>query len=240
MRSFTYLEVKESTTPITNWSKFAVHPFSNRLLWFLVNYFPLSPNMITGLAFLLGIFSAVFYLRGDMLGFYGGAALFYLSFALDTIDGGMARLTKTSSKVGAWFDEISDFLRSGLLGAAISVGTYRFSGEIKAIYLGFGVTILGLFFFHLAYSTKLQTGNKPQSLANQLQSRLKNRIQQWGFVPTPLGLADYEALYLIVFPVFGQPMLGFYTAIVLGGLSRIVVMLLVFRHLRRTDQECKE
>ena len=56
----------------------------------------------------------------------GVAALLALSFALDSADGQVARMTGTSSAAGEWFDHVVDAGKHVALHAAVLVGWYRF------------------------------------------------------------------------------------------------------------------
>ena len=120
-RSISYGEVVQSLEPLSNWSRFFVHPFSGRVLWVLANYAPVHPNLLTLVSGLLGAGAAFFFLQGDAAGWYAGAVFYYLSFALDTIDGSLARLTGKTSALGAYLDVVVDFVRSAALCTALSL-----------------------------------------------------------------------------------------------------------------------
>jgi len=88
-----------------------VHPLADRLLWLLANYLPVSPNAVTLVAFVLVCIAAPFYARGNLSGFRIGAALFYAAFALDAIDGSLARMLKKTWALGAFLDVTLDFVQ---------------------------------------------------------------------------------------------------------------------------------
>jgi phosphatidylglycerophosphate synthase len=230
---FTYSEIVQSCDPITNWSKFIVHPISDRLLWLIANFAPVHPNVLTILSFILGLISAAFYLEGTYIGFLFGALFFYLSFCLDTIDGALARLLQKSSHVGAWLDLLTDFLRSGLLSTTFSIGCYRMTGDIRALILGFSLVMISSLFYFLGQLSVRYAGDRPSKLVSG--SSWASRLKKIGLVPNPLGMAEFEALYLIIFPIAQYPILGMAAAVSLGGLSRIVVVWATFAHLRRKD-----
>lgn len=229
---YPYSDVVAATTPATNWSKFAVHPVADPLLWVVANYTELHPNSLTIAALFLGIASAGAYLCGSRLCVFAGVALFYLSFGIDTIDGALARLTNQRSATGAWIDTIGDFIRSMIVGPAFAIGTYRQTGDVLALYVGFVVTGIGLLYYYLAEVTEKITRQRPARMATEAASRIA-WIRRLGLVPSPFGLADFEAVYLIIFPLLGHPIAGMIVSSVGGGLSRLGSAAFVLWRLRR-------
>lgn len=71
----------------------------------------LAPNTVTGISAGLALLAAVWFSAGTEAGRLAGAALVYLSFALDCLDGQLARYTRTFSPIGAWADGMSDRLK---------------------------------------------------------------------------------------------------------------------------------
>ena len=69
---------------------------------------PISANVITVLTTFIGVSTYYFMSSGEYLAMLLGAFLFKLASVLDGVDGEMARLRMSQSKVGAWLDTISD------------------------------------------------------------------------------------------------------------------------------------
>ena len=234
-RSRSYAEIVASTNPVSNWSKFAVHPFADRVLWVLVNFLPIHPNVLTVVHGLIGFAAALCFARGDRAGLAAGGALFYISFALDAIDGALARMIGKTSALGAWLDTITDFARSVAVAAGLSIGTYRFTGDIRALYLGLGVTAVSGLYYYLAEVTHRHAGARPAAMAGS--SHAGGTFAKLGLVPSPFGLPDYEAVCFVIFPLVGRPMEGMMLAVSGGVLSRLAVIAIVFRRLAQTRQE---
>lgn len=72
--------------------------------------FPISPNQITAVVFLVGIISGPFAFAGTRLGFALGGFCYWLSAVLDGCDGEISRLKFKGSPLGAWLDTVVDDL----------------------------------------------------------------------------------------------------------------------------------
>lgn len=95
----------------------------------------LTPNIITVIAFVLGIGSA---LAIGMKYSIVALVLLWMSGLLDVLDGSVARLTKSSSPKGAYMDLILD----RMVEAAVILGLYHAYPEHAWMYLIFFVAVL--------------------------------------------------------------------------------------------------
>ena len=234
MPRFSYAEIKAATTPSTNWSKFVVHPLADRLLWALANYAPgVHPNAMTFVAAILGVGAAACFTRGDSTGFALGAVLYFGSFSLDAIDGAHARLTDQRSHLGAWLDTLFDFVRSMLLAPSLALGAYRATGDTSAVTAGFAVMGVSAAYFYLAEVSQKLVGQRPAGLAHSSAHPIARCVRQLGLVPSPFGLADFDAVTYIIFPLLGWPVEGMILASVVGGITRVATAAVVLRHLHR-------
>ncbi|MEW9547047.1 CDP-alcohol phosphatidyltransferase family protein [Nonomuraea sp. NPDC050783] len=82
----------------------------------------LTPNTVTGVSVGLAALAAVWFSAGTPGGRLLGAALFYLSFALDCLDGQLARYTRTFSPLGAWVDGMADRLKEYAVYVGLAFG----------------------------------------------------------------------------------------------------------------------
>ncbi len=90
------------------WASIFSGPLANRLLEPICDISWISPNLITVNSFLIGMIAAWCFACGDHLHLIIGAALVQLSFAVDCMDGQLARYRQQFSKLGAWLDRVSD------------------------------------------------------------------------------------------------------------------------------------
>ncbi|MGW0801802.1 CDP-alcohol phosphatidyltransferase family protein [Nonomuraea sp. NPDC002799] len=100
---------------------FLVSPWTRHLITPAVRL-KLTPNAVTGISIGLAALSAVWFSGGTQGERLAGAALLYLSFALDCLDGQLARYTRTFSPMGAWADGMSDRLKEYTVYVGLALG----------------------------------------------------------------------------------------------------------------------
>jgi phosphatidylglycerophosphate synthase len=89
------------------------------VLVYLLRPTPVTPNQITFLSLLVSLLSAAaLVLLRQPLGLWLAAALVYLAFVLDCVDGQLARITGKTSVVGAYLDFLVDEIKAVTLIAA--------------------------------------------------------------------------------------------------------------------------
>jgi phosphatidylglycerophosphate synthase len=140
-------EIREQTFKVRDawWTVLLVDPLAARLVRLVAPYRWVTPNLLTGLATLLGLGSAACFLAQDRWWLVGGAVLFHLSFVLDCMDGKIARLNGTGSMFGAWFDFVFDRLRAFMCALALFGGQYARTGNVAYLWTLILVTFLDLF-----------------------------------------------------------------------------------------------
>jgi phosphatidylglycerophosphate synthase len=127
------------------WTVLLVDPFAVRLVRLVAPYRWITPNLLSGLAFVFGLASAYCFAMADRWWLVAGALLFHLSFVVDCMDGKVARLNGTGSMFGQWFDFIFDRLRVVLCAVALMGGQYLRTGDVAWVWLAGGVIGLDLF-----------------------------------------------------------------------------------------------
>jgi phosphatidylglycerophosphate synthase len=100
------------------WTVLVIDPVAMRLLPLLLRWKILTANLVTSVAFVVGIFSVAAFASGH---FAVGAVLFEVRFVLDCLDGKIARVRHISSPLGAAFDRIGDALTVPAAYAAIGL-----------------------------------------------------------------------------------------------------------------------
>jgi phosphatidylglycerophosphate synthase len=124
------------------WTVFLVDPVACRLTLFVANHTAITPNGLTRLSLILGMVSAVCFGFGQLV---AGALVFYVSFAVDCMDGKIARLKGTGTAFGLWLDYVGDRVRVVCCAAGLAFGQYVTTGDVAYILLGAGVAVLDLF-----------------------------------------------------------------------------------------------
>ncbi|MFB9879055.1 CDP-alcohol phosphatidyltransferase family protein [Planobispora siamensis] len=124
------------------WTVFLVDPVACRLTLYVANHTAVTPNGLTRFSLVLGMGSAIWFAAGQLV---AGAALFYLSFMVDCMDGKIARLKGTGTAFGLWLDYVGDRVRVVLCAGGLAFGQYAATGDLVYILLGAGVAVLDLF-----------------------------------------------------------------------------------------------
>ncbi len=127
---------------------------------------PITPNQITFLSLLIGLLSAGFYVSGRSDALLWGAVFLYGKVFLDNVDGNLARVRGTSSRLGRFLDSIVDFFITVLVYIGISFYLVETSGNTTFWFLGiFGLLICYLqstfFVFYLvSYTSRVGSYEK--------------------------------------------------------------------------------
>jgi len=132
-------ESAERDAPMARW-------LDRRLSWRIsrrLAYTRVTPNHVTLAATALGLLSAWLFLSPDYWSRLSAALLLLVSTTLDGVDGELARLRLTESRLGARLDTLTDNLVHVALFAGILTGCYRASGS--SAYLGLLAILLGGF-----------------------------------------------------------------------------------------------
>ncbi|GAA3444131.1 hypothetical protein Pve01_70780 [Planomonospora venezuelensis] len=124
------------------WTVFLVDPVACRLTLLVANHTAVTPNGLSRFSLILGTAAAVCFAAGRLA---AGAALFYLSFMVDCMDGKIARLKGTGTVFGLWVDYVGDRIRVVCCAIGLASGQYAATGELAYILLGTGVAVLDLF-----------------------------------------------------------------------------------------------
>jgi phosphatidylglycerophosphate synthase len=156
----TLAEIRERTYKQVDawWTVLLVDPLAARLVWLVAPYRWITPNLLTGVATLLGLAAAACFAGQDRGWLVAGALLFHLGFVVDCTDGKIARLNGTGSLFGAWFDFMFDRLRAIICAAALMGGQYLRTGQAGYLWLAAVVISLDLLrYVNSAQMTKIRT-----------------------------------------------------------------------------------
>ncbi|MEU7741555.1 CDP-alcohol phosphatidyltransferase family protein [Nonomuraea sp. NPDC049158] len=124
------------------WTVYFVDPVACRAALLVANHTRLTPNQLTVVSLVLGMVSAVC-LAMDLLA--AGAAMFYLSFMVDCLDGKIARLKGTGTPFGLWLDYVGDRIRVVCCATGLAYGQYAITGDVRYIVMGAAVAVVDLF-----------------------------------------------------------------------------------------------
>lgn len=180
-----------------------------------------SPDAVTAVALLLGLAVGPVFALGTRAALVAGAALFYLAFLFDCVDGKLARALDVTSARGEALDHLADGGRraSAILGLAVFLWT---SGDARS-----DVWWIVVYAVLAYYFLEISGAEKPEPGAGR-GGRWSRALARRRLLPNP-GMPDVQA---IVF-VFG-PLAGLVVPALAVGIAMVcaAILLTVYRRLR--------
>ncbi|MFT4586956.1 MAG: phosphatidylglycerophosphate synthase [Limisphaerales bacterium] len=127
------------------WSSFVTSPLAIVANCVVVEWKWLTPNLITLFSFIAAVAGAALIVLGGQVNFYIAAALIHGSHILDCMDGQMARYRGVSSRVGGFFDKVTDQIQVILWFGALGYAAYLQTETVLPVFLAFaGVAFYSL------------------------------------------------------------------------------------------------
>jgi phosphatidylserine synthase len=196
---YSYKLVKQSFHAQEPWiNVFVLKYFTLPLVYVMVNFTKITPNIISGLSIIFGVYSAYNYATGEVL---LGGIMYFISYIFDATDGKVARITKSGKPYGAWLDICIDRINLTLITTAIAYNYYNSSGDINILILNclfLGIAFIGWESRYNIDYYKL----KHNIVDSQIEST--SAYAKWckkqGVVKTPISLPELFLFYLIVAP----------------------------------------
>jgi archaetidylinositol phosphate synthase len=202
----------------------AARPWDARLARRLVRplrHTAVTPNHLTSVRLLFGIAAACAFARGGYGWMNCGALLLVISNFLDHTDGELARISGKNSRIGHWYDLISDTAVTVLLFTAIGVGV----GTRSASVLGVSPLALGVL-AGSAVALIFLLRMRIEELAGKAASRQA----------AAGGFETEDVLYLLPLVTLCNAALPFLVAAAIGAPLFAVWVLRDYRRARRTDR----
>ena len=97
---------------------------------------PATPNMVSILATLIGLVSALMFGLGTQMCALWGAVLLQISAVMDCVDGDLARVSFKESSLGRWLDIVGDQIVHVCLFVGIGIGLWRGGSDAPVLALG--------------------------------------------------------------------------------------------------------
>ncbi len=104
----------------------------------------ITPNQISLISFIIGLFGALFFSNGDYFSLVIGGILIHLSSIIDGCDGEIARLKLVESKYGGWFDAVLDRYADAIIILGMVYGHWILHNDINIWIIGF-IALMGSF-----------------------------------------------------------------------------------------------
>lgn len=137
MPRYSVSDVRRSVHGIDSWwTRFFIDPVAIRLTYLVANFTKISPNTITFITLPIIFISAYFFYLGEPLYLIIGAVVYEFNFALDCVDGKLARLKGETSTFGAFSDLFLDNINVFINLVALTFGQYQKTGDDKFLIIG--------------------------------------------------------------------------------------------------------
>ena len=165
-----------------------------------------SPDAISWLSLLVGLPIVFAFATAERWGLIAGAALWYLSFLLDCVDGKLARLKGVTSERGKRLDSMGDGARRA--SSVLGVIAYLWQSEGRAeawIAVIFGV---------LAFYVIEISGGEMSGPTQEPRGRVAVALARYRLLPTP-GMTDVSAVAFVIGPLTGLVYPGVIVGLVL-------------------------
>ena len=217
MAKYRLSDARRVTTYTSNWGYFAIRPVSDRMLWIVANYVNTTPNRLTLFSFVINLAAAWSFYNAKPAYLVIGGLLFELAYAIDCIDGGLARLTGRTSKIGAYLDDMTAYWGLFFVVLGLAYGQFTLTGDLVYLLLGFAYL-----FIHLVSWLEYFVSQKSGFTASDSDSSpipviqpdsLVGRIRTWlhaKHIIIGLTVTDVDALVLFVFPIINQAKAGLF------------------------------
>jgi len=171
------------------WSSFVTSPLAIFANWIVVDWKWLTPNLITLFSLITALLSAILIIIGGQVNFYIAAGLINVSHIFDCMDGQMAKYRGTSSRVGNYFDKVTDSIQIFFWFSAIAYAAFLQTHSIIPIFLAFtGVSFYSLrayvkyitIYIEIEYNnTYLEKSSHETALINEKKKQIAGLGAGW-------------------------------------------------------------
>lgn len=208
------------------WTVIFTDPIAVPLTRFLYKRRWLSPDQVSILAGVLGIFVGPIFAFGTRGALVAGGLLFQLAFIVDCIDGKLARALGTTSPKGETLDRIGDATRRASASLGLALYLWRSDDVSADSYLWAVIYAVGAYsFIELSGGSEVrqeawfkkaeETGSPPEPRG------LSAALARHRLLPTP-GMPDVQALVFVVGPLSGFVIEGLWVGTAMVGVGALI------------------
>ncbi|NNC50725.1 MAG: CDP-alcohol phosphatidyltransferase family protein [Flaviramulus sp.] len=196
---YSYNYIKNSFHSQEAWiNVFVLKYITIPLVYLMVNYTKITPNRISLLSIIFGVYSAYNYLIGNVL--FGGI-MYLVSYIFDATDGKVARITKTGKPYGAWLDICIDRINLVLITTAIAYNFYVNTDNTLIIFLN--SLFLGLIFIGSESRYNIDYYKLKNNITDE-KLKVGSLYEKWcikkGVIKLPISLPELFLFYMVVAP----------------------------------------
>lgn len=243
-------DVRRSAHGIDSWwTRLFIDPVAIRLTYLAANFTNISPNTITFITFPIIFVSAYFFYLGEPIYLIIGAIIYEFNFALDCVDGKLARLKGQTSTFGAFSDLFFDNINVFVNLFALTFGQYQKTGEDKFLIIGMiyiFVHMIQIINKYIALQIINQDLKKDFYSVESLKDKsgIINRIRHF-FAKRGLNLVLFttvegEAVVFFFGPITGYVFLAILLSLIFVSLFFILKTIFFFKSALDEDRRMKE
>jgi phosphatidylglycerophosphate synthase len=203
------------------WTVLFTDPVALPLVRLLARTRWLSPNAVSVVAVGLGLAVGPVFALGTRASLVAGGILFYAAFAVDCVDGKLAREIGATSARGAALDHLGDASRRASASLGLILWLWRSDSAGAGVWVATAYVVVAYLFLELSGPEKghdrwaLLTGRAARRHAGPgLRARASAALARHRLLPNP-GMPDIQALVFIVGPVTGLVVPGLAAGLVL-------------------------
>ncbi|MBT6050176.1 MAG: CDP-alcohol phosphatidyltransferase family protein [Candidatus Scalindua sp.] len=153
--------ISHSDSPIID--RYIIRKISRFITGLLIKT-PVTPNLVTIISLILGIFSAAFFSHGAHTYTIIAGVFYFVSTVFDQCDGEVARFKHMTSDFGKTFDIIVDSIVNATITIGVTIAIYETNGSSLTIIAGLlamtGIVISLLLTTYFSNESKNDTGTK--------------------------------------------------------------------------------
>lgn len=132
--------------------KLRIHRSIAVYLTYIIQFFPITPNMISGLAALSVFLAGPFFLTDEPVLFLFGLFMIHFGDQLDHIDGAIARLKNQGSKMlWIFFEDFYHEIPIQFIFLFIGIGGVKYTGNIYYLYFGILALVSQILVMYLSH-----------------------------------------------------------------------------------------
>lgn len=211
---YSYTVVKNTFHAQEPWiNVFIIKHITIPIVYLMVNFTKITPNIISLLSAMFGMFSAYSYVHGNII---LAGIMYFVSYIFDATDGKVARLTGSGKNYGFWLDIFIDRINLIFISTAIAYNSFLQTDEFKILILNsifLGISFIG---WESRYNINYyKISNKIINKAQKNHSKYKLWCLNKGVVYSPISMPELFLFYFIVAPIFKIEVISIITIIIL-------------------------
>jgi phosphatidylglycerophosphate synthase len=146
------------------WSRVFATPVAHGILLVAADWRLITPNRLTFLSLVSALVACLLITTGGETNLLMAAAIIQVSYVLDCMDGQLARYRNASSRLGAFADKWSDYVKFPAILLALTIDAFHGDSSLTPVVLGFAAVFLVGYMPYLKSLASSELGIAPWSV----------------------------------------------------------------------------